>query len=189
VTCRGRPRAARQTWQPSPGPESPFSLRPPLALGVVRGARPTAVPSPTSLRDTARAMSEENVEVVQEVLAAWNSYDFARWLECWSPTCEWVPDLRGQIEGPQTYRGHEGLRRFWGEDDAVWENFRVEVHYLREAGDEVLAIGTGTARGKESGAEISRPFAFRFRVDNGKIVRGESYLDVTKALEAVGLSY
>jgi ketosteroid isomerase-like protein len=133
-------------------------------------------------------MSRENVEIVHEVLAAWNSYDLARWLNCWSPTCEWVPELRGQVEGAQTYQGHEGLRRFWDEDDAVWENFRVELHDVQEVGGEVLAVATGTARGKESGAEISRPFAFRFRVDNGKIVRGESYLDVSEALEAVGLS-
>jgi ketosteroid isomerase-like protein len=133
-------------------------------------------------------MSQENVEIVREVLAAWESCDLVRWLNSWSPTCEWVPELRGRIEGTQTYRGHEGLRRFWDEDDAVWQYFRVELHDVQEVGDDVVAIGTGRARGKESGAETTRPFAFRFRVENGKIVRGESYLDVKRALEAVGLS-
>jgi ketosteroid isomerase-like protein len=133
-------------------------------------------------------MSQENVEVVQEVMAAWNSHDVERWLRCWDPTCEWVPRLRGQVEGAQTYRGREGLRRFWEEDDAVWDEFQVELHDVRQIGDEVVAAGTGRARGKESGVDTTRPFAFRFRVQGGRIVRGESYLDVTEALKAVGLS-
>ena len=40
-------------------------------------------------------MSQENVEIVQEVLAAWEGGDLARWLKCSSSTCEWVPELRG----------------------------------------------------------------------------------------------
>jgi ketosteroid isomerase-like protein len=44
------------------------------------------------------------------------------------------------------------------------------------------------ARGKESGVDTTSPLAFRFRVRDGRIVRGESYLDVNEAFEAVGLS-
>jgi len=130
----------------------------------------------------------QNVHLVREVVAAWNDHDIDRWLVCWDPRCEWVPRLRGQVEGVQRYRGHEGLRRYWEEDDAVWDEFRIEVQDLRETGGEVIATGTGTARGKESGVAITTPFAFRFRVRDGRIVRGESYLDPNEALEAARLS-
>lgn len=133
-------------------------------------------------------MSNENVEVVRDVMAAWNGHDIERWLRFWDPTCEWVPRLRGEVEGAQTYQGHKGLRRFWEEDDAVWDEFHVELHDFRQVGDDVVATGTGRARGKESGVDIARPFAFRFQVKGGRIVRGESYLDVSKALEDAGLS-
>ena len=132
-------------------------------------------------------MSQENVELVREVLAAWNDHDFERWLACWDATCEWVPRLRGQVEGTQTYRGHDGLRRYWEEDDSVWDTFLVEFGDVRAVGDQVIATGTGTARGK-SGVEITTPLAMRFQVTERKIIRGESYLDVNEALEAVGLS-
>ena len=133
-------------------------------------------------------MSQENVAIVREVLDAWNSHDFERWLACWDATCEWVPRLRGQVEGTQTYRGHDGLRRYWEEDDSVWDAFLVVFGDVRAVGDQVIATGTGIARGKESGVEITTPLAMRFQVTERKIIRGESYLDLNEALEAVGLS-
>jgi ketosteroid isomerase-like protein len=133
-------------------------------------------------------VSQENVEIVREVIAAWNDQDLERWLGCWDPQCVWVPGLRGQMEGTQTYRGHERLRTYWDEDDAVWQRFLVEVHEFRHKGAEVVAITTGTARGSHSHLEISERMAFRFRVCNRKIVHGQSYLDLNEALEAVGLT-
>jgi len=133
-------------------------------------------------------MSQENTEIVQQVFAAWNGEDFERWLSCWDPQCVWMPGMRGQMEGTQTYRGHDGLRTYWEEDAAVWHRFLVEVHELRHNGVEVVAITTGTARGRHSHLEVSQRMAFRFRVRNRKIVHGQSYLDVNEALEAVGLS-
>jgi ketosteroid isomerase-like protein len=133
-------------------------------------------------------MSQENVEIARELLDAWNAEELERWLACWDPTCVWVPGMRGRMEGHQTYRGHQGLRRYWAEDADVWGRFLVEVHELRTNGPEVLAITTGRARGKHSEVETTAALAFRFRVRSGKVLRGESYLDVQAALEAVGLS-
>jgi ketosteroid isomerase-like protein len=133
-------------------------------------------------------MSQENVEVVREVLDAWNSHDFERWLACWDATCQWVPRLRSEVEGTQTYRGHDGLRRYWEEDDSVWDRFLVEFRDVRAIRDQVIATGTGTASGKGSGVEITTPLAMRFQLRERKIIRGESYLDVSEALEAAGLS-
>jgi ketosteroid isomerase-like protein len=133
-------------------------------------------------------MSQENVEIVREVMAAWNTHDIERWIRCWDPGCRWLPRLRGQVEGTQTYRGHEGLRRYWEEDEAVWDTFVMEVHQVRPVNDEVIATGTATACGKESGVEITRPLAFRFQLRDRRIVRGESFLDISEALQAVGLA-
>jgi uncharacterized protein (TIGR02246 family) len=133
-------------------------------------------------------MSQENVDLAREIMDAWNAEDLERWLACWDPSCVWVPGMRGRMEGTQTYRGHEGLRRYWAEDTEVWDRFLVEVHDVRTHGPEVVAITTGSARGKHSEVETTASMAFRFRVSNRKVVHGESYLDVQKALEAAGLS-
>ena len=49
-------------------------------------------------------------------------------------------------------------------------------------------LSTVTARGSRADAQTITPFAFRFQLQDRKIVRGESYLDHAEALEAVGLS-
>jgi ketosteroid isomerase-like protein len=92
------------------------------------------------------------------------------------------------MEGTQTYRGHEGLRKYWAEDAEVWDRFLVEVHDVRTNGPEVVVITTGSARGKHSAVETSASMAFRFRIRGRKVVHGQSYLEVKEALEAVGLS-
>jgi ketosteroid isomerase-like protein len=132
-------------------------------------------------------MSQENVALIEEAIAVWNSHDLDRWLACWDTDCEWIPKLRGEVEGRQIYRGHAGLRTYWTEDDAVWNEFLLDVHDLRAVGDQVVAVGTGTASGK-SGVEVTTPFAMTFEVAERKIIRAESYLDVREALEALGLS-
>jgi ketosteroid isomerase-like protein len=129
----------------------------------------------------------DGLEVAREVVMAWNTHDLDRWLGCWHVTCEWVPRLRGQVEGAQIYQGHEGLRRYWEEDEAVWDDFLMQPQDFRQMGDEVIAICTCTARGRESGAEITAPLALRLKVRDGKISLGQSYLDVEEALGSLGL--
>ena len=132
-------------------------------------------------------MSQQNVEIVREVIAAWNAHDIERWIGHWDTSCTWLPRLRGEVEGTQVYEGHEGLRRYWKEDEAVWDTFVIEVQQVQPVGDEVIATGMATACGI-SGVETTRPLAFQFRLRDGRIVRGQSYLDVREALEAAGLS-
>ena len=61
-------------------------------------------------RDTARAMSEENVEVIRAGYAAWAQRDLESWLQTLHPEVEFetsgaFPDLAS------IYRGHQGMRR------------------------------------------------------------------------------
>jgi ketosteroid isomerase-like protein len=61
------------------------------------------------------------------------------------------------------------LETFWDEfDDA-----RIEVHELIEAGDQVLVTLTMRGRGKQSGAEASWTFWQLWTVRDGEVVRGQ----------------
>jgi ketosteroid isomerase-like protein len=141
-----------------------------------------------ALRDTARAMSEENVEVARRIVAAWNSGGFDALVRfcpedvVWYPFPEW-PD------GAEPRTGHGGVRELlaaWADNFDEWT---VTVDEIRDLGDCVLARGVMAGRIKGSGVPIRQPLGWvssDFR--DGQIGEARFFLTWAEALEAAGLS-
>jgi ketosteroid isomerase-like protein len=130
-------------------------------------------------------MSQENVEIVQRFADHWNETGEPLWAEI-DPEVVFVIDPRSFVAG--TYRGHDGIRTLVGLTAEVFDEFRYELDELIDADDAVLALGRIRARGLQSGAVGTQPWALVFRFSNGRIVRYRSYLRREEALAAVGLS-
>src|SRR6185295_7605734 len=87
-----------------------------------------------SLRDTARAMSQENVELGYQTMDAFNRRDLDAFLALMDHDVETVPRTTA-LEG-ENYRGHDGVRRWWNQLLAVFPDFRIEVvDEVRDLGD------------------------------------------------------
>jgi ketosteroid isomerase-like protein len=131
-------------------------------------------------------MSQENVEVVQSVLAAWSKHQERSVLRLLDP--EVVFDATRRRVNPKSYSGMKGLRRMLADRDEVWEDFRTEPREFIDVGDRVVVIGRWVATGKDSGIEVQQPTAHVFTVRDGRVVRWElGYRNRREALEAVGL--
>jgi hypothetical protein len=57
-------------------------------------------------RDTARAMSQENVELTLLATDAFNRRDVDAGLALWDKKGVWYPAIEALTEGRRTYRGH-----------------------------------------------------------------------------------
>jgi ketosteroid isomerase-like protein len=134
--------------------------------------------------DTRRAVSQENVEIVQRYLDHWNETGDALWAEI-DPDAVFVIDPNSFVAG--TYRGHEGIRKLFRLTDEVFAQFGYEVDDMVDAGDSVLALGRIRARGLQSGATGTQPSALLFQMRDGLIVAYRSYFDREEALAAIGL--
>jgi ketosteroid isomerase-like protein len=110
---------------------------------------------PPHRRDTAQAMSQENVELVRSAFAAWNRGDLDAWLAHWDEHAQIYP-LRAQLEG-RPYHGHKGLRRFLADMAEDWEGLRFEMDEIREADEQIVGSGRFQARGRVSGIELDVP--------------------------------
>jgi ketosteroid isomerase-like protein len=137
-------------------------------------------------RDTARAMSQGNVEIVRAICQEWERGDFSRgdWAD---PDIEFFSALRGLEEGTQN--GREAMGSSWRRFLSAWQDIRVEAEEIIDTGSQVLVVTHFGGRGRGSGipAEALRGAAlFSFR--NGRVVRLALYSDRAAALEAVGLS-
>ena len=133
-------------------------------------------------------MSQENVELVRSIYAAWERGDFssAEWAH---PEIEYV-----QAEGPEpgVWTGlagmAEGTRDFLG----TWKEFRIEADAYRELDDErVLVLQRHSGRGKTSGVDVGQTWAKGasvFHVRGGKVRRLVGYFDRERAFADLGLS-
>jgi ketosteroid isomerase-like protein len=129
-------------------------------------------------------MSQQNVLLARNAVAAFNRRDVAGLVELTTDDFEWVT-WTGTVE-PTAYHGADGLARYFRDSD-VWEVLNLEAREFREHGDEVLVAGMFHARGGGSGVEIHAPYYSVFFTSDGKLARVLSFRTEEEALQAVGL--
>jgi ketosteroid isomerase-like protein len=132
-------------------------------------------------------MSEENGEVLRRGVAAFNERDEGAIDDLFTEDFEFIPYLAALVE-TTTYRGRDGLRQYFEDAEAAWENFDVGVDEIRDLGDRVIAFGEIHGRGRGSGLEARVSLAWVVDFHEGKMRRLQSYGDKSDALEAAGLS-
>ena len=91
-------------------------------------------------RDTAWAMSEENVEAFKRGVAAGNRRDIEAFLAELDPEVEYHAALP-MVGGDAVYRGHEGIREWLGEVWDVLAETEFEFPEIRDLGDRIVAVG------------------------------------------------
>ena len=135
-------------------------------------------------------MSQENLEVVRQMVDAVTRGDADAFVALCSPDVDWEENIVVFPGLRRHYRGPAGLRE-WLEDGfgEEWQEIRVEVEELVDAPDErVLAGGRLVGRGKFSGVETELRGYWVLWFEDGKVVRRQVFLDRSEALEAAGLS-
>jgi len=132
-------------------------------------------------------MSQENVEMVRRAFEAYNRGDIDAVVTDFASDCEYVPS--GALPGGRgVYRGPEGYKRFIGWLRDGFDDARVDVNDVIDAGNQVLVSVTVRGHGRQSGAAASWDLWQVWTIRDGKFVRGQAFTDRTEALEAVGLS-
>ena len=129
------------------------------------------------------AMSEENVETLKRIAAAWNQGDLDTWLGFMHPEADWEGAFT-RLEGA-LYRGREGMREYWSQTNAALE-LEVSFDEMRDLGDTVL--GLGHLRGRsQGGIPIDTQYGIVVTFRDGLAVSGSDWGSHAEALEAAGL--
>jgi ketosteroid isomerase-like protein len=131
-------------------------------------------------------MSEQNVEIVRDTIAAFNRGGVEAALEYFDPDLEWIgpPEwLEDRI-----YRGHDGIRKIasvWTEN---FDEYRLDIDRVIDAGDHVVVLLYQRGRIKGSADQIEQPIGYDWEVREGKGTRVGVYFSWDEALKAVGLA-
>jgi ketosteroid isomerase-like protein len=136
-------------------------------------------------------MSRENVEIVRQAIEANRSDDLEARIEAvlalWDPSCEYTR-VTAAVD-PQTYHGHNGIRRYISDMTDSWAEWRSEAEDVFEVvPDTVFATFRFRAIGKDSGVPVEARLGVVCVLSDGKLLRGHTYPSREQALEAAGLS-
>jgi ketosteroid isomerase-like protein len=141
-------------------------------------------------------MSQENVEIVREVMALVDSArngdlsqsldDLTQRLANLVATDAQI-DMSRRVFNPDVYRGLAGLRRLLQEIREVWDEFRVTPERFVDAGDRVVVIETVRGRGGTSGVDVESQSASIWTLRDGQVMHMETGYEPQEALKAVGL--
>ena len=134
-------------------------------------------------------MSQENVEVIRQMIDAVNRRDPDAFVACLTPSVEW-DDRQGWPGIRRLYHGRAGVRQWWEAFMSVGEIVSAEVEELTEGISGRVFLGvSGTFRGGSGGVgtEFDARAWYVFWLVNGKVAKGELFWVRNRALEAAGL--
>ncbi|MGH2957897.1 MAG: nuclear transport factor 2 family protein [Solirubrobacterales bacterium] len=128
-------------------------------------------------------MASANEERARAGIAAFNEDGAEGILEYIHPDFEATtpPELASE---PDTYRGHDGVRRYYDSFDEVMDEIRWEVHGTQAVGEQVVVDLTLHARGKSTGLDFGMRTAAVWSFRDGKVIGIEIYPTLDEALAA-----
>jgi hypothetical protein len=131
-------------------------------------------------------MSQENVEVVKQAIAAYNRRDFEAMQTLNHPDVQLDWSASRGIEAG-VYRGWEAVARFYQSYFDTFAEINIEPDRFIESGDSVVVPNHAQVRGRD-GIEAVAQSTLVFEIRSGCLARLCLYQATHEALEAVGLS-
>jgi ketosteroid isomerase-like protein len=129
-------------------------------------------------------MSQENVEVVRQLIAALNEHDVDRYLSLCTREVELTTPttpLDGQTRGP------EGIRKFFAAVEEGSRTFRIEVERMQTVDRDRVVVFGQLKVVTSGGVALEHATTNVYELAAGKVCRVDVYHDRQQALEAVGL--
>jgi ketosteroid isomerase-like protein len=125
-------------------------------------------------------VASEKVEIVRRGIEAFNREGVEGILPLVHPEFEATtpPDLASE---PDTYRGPDGVRRWFDSFDEVMDGIRWDPHAFHEEQGRVLVEFTLRARGKRTGLDFGQDAVMVWELRNGRAVGLDLYPTLEQA--------
>jgi ketosteroid isomerase-like protein len=131
------------------------------------------------------AMSESDVKALRDGFDALAEGGYEALMPLIDPDFE-MTTPPGQAAEPDTYRGREGMRRWWESFYEVMDDIEIRPRNFTDAGENrVVSEFTLSARGQASGIEVQQEVVTLWTFRDGKAIRVEFFRDPEEAWEAV----
>lgn len=141
------------------------------------------------IKQTEPAMSQENVNLIRDLYAAYSRHDTDAFFAMLDPDVEWVfadnfiyADVNPRIGRDAFSKG--SLRRL----ETDWEDgFEGVPDEILDAGENIIGLGHYVGVHKGTGKRLRAQFAHIFTLANGKVTRWRQYLDTKELADVAGV--
>jgi ketosteroid isomerase-like protein len=124
-----------------------------------------------------------DIGLVKAMFAAFAARDLETVLSLADPDVE-LTAVTGEHAGrTEPYRGHDGLRAYFRDVAAVWEELRLTPREFRAAGDLILVTGKVSARSRSR--TVTGSTGWLWRVRDGRVVYVRVYASAADAIAAL----
>ena len=130
-----------------------------------------------------RLVIATHIDVVKAMFAAFAARDLETVLALADPDIEFTAVTGEHAGRTDPYRGHDGMRAYFRDVSAVWEELRLTPREFRPVGDLVLVTGKVSARSR--GRSVMGSTGWIWRVRDGKVVYGRVYASAADAIAAL----
>jgi ketosteroid isomerase-like protein len=117
------------------------------------------------------------------MFAAFAARDLETVLSLADPEIEFTAVTGEHAGRTDPYRGHDGLREYFRDVAAVWEELRLTPREFREEGGLILVTGKVSARSQRRTVTGSTGWVWRVR--DGKVVYARVYASAADAVAAL----
>jgi ketosteroid isomerase-like protein len=131
-------------------------------------------------------MSRQNVELVRTAMESFNLDGVDAISGLIHPDFETTTPPSLSVE-PDTYRGPDGVRRWFDAWEGTMDEVRFDVDELVDAGEQVVAVSRMVARSHTTGLEVEQAVALVWTLRDGRAMRLDPYATREEALRVVGL--
>jgi ketosteroid isomerase-like protein len=124
-----------------------------------------------------------DIEVVKATFAAFAARDLQGVLALAAPDIELTAVTGEQAGRTAPYRGHDGMRQYFRDVAAVWEELRLSPREFRAEGDLILVTGKVSARSRSR--TVAGSTGWIWRVRDGKVTYIRVYESAADAIAAL----
>jgi ketosteroid isomerase-like protein len=124
-----------------------------------------------------------DIKLVKAMFAAFAARDLETVLSLADPEIEFTAVTGEHAGRTDPYRGHDGLREYFRDVAAVWEELRLTPREFREEGGLILVTGKVSARSQRRTVTGSTGWVWRVR--DGKVVYARVYASAADAVAAL----
>ncbi len=145
------------------------------------------VTAPAQSTHSMTVTERTRTEIAQQLFDAFNARELEATLSLLHPDIVFEPVSGAVLNDGEPYRGHEGMRRYYADVQAHWQELTVNPVHLREAGNAVVALGH-VSGASAAGALRDAPTTWVFKFHDALVLHLQVFSDERLAREALGLT-